>query len=746
MRRLSSFISNKEETKEFKHRGGSRKHVIFSFFLAFMLLFATANNAYVSAGFLDSLKEKVSSVKEKVENAVHWVGEHVDEGIAIVGAVGGGYLGGAVLGAKIGAVAGSVVPGAGTVIGAVIGGVIGLIGGKWLGDKLQEFLGIDDESSGTTYKPGEVPSEDALRGADTKKTLMSQLREQLDEEVYNDLQELMNLLSATMTEYNMEKTGSIGYFDTIKLEGASSIYGFSAFPVTLYVHAPDNPDLPDPVYIEQVCIWVEDENGNHYYDWCDNTKVKLEGSDVTYITILKAPDPVDAKIRQILLNGFATEDDIKEIFSSAPQKFEIKGYIIGKAEIWENANGQLNFIENKTIRVDFSSLSAWKHVSSHPAIQILPGEKASLPLHFRDDKGWVPYATKAIGASSNLIFRAWAQPVHVMNSGALYRFYVIQNPEYPLNGINITDEYRLEAYRIVSSGNLETAYKITGNLGSMSQIWYHDAQIYYTATDDTVGFRVLYLVRGVIDRGDTQIPLWMLAEPIITVLEDTEVVTNDKATEEIISLTSDNELSEQDINQIQSLADTLIAGLNQKIEKTQQWLAKAGTYQKTEAIQYGEMALKAYQKAISYAEKLKGVKDADNAKRYFKIVKDYEIQGDYYYNAMIQAYYGQIEQADALAEMGSKLDSEISEYTGGFIGAIADTASGIPLIGDALSKALAGDWVAIIALLMIALGLIGAVREVLLKRRTNAQNVLIFLVMALLGVLILSGAIPFLGS
>ena len=92
------------------------------------------------------------------------------------------------------------------------------------------------------------------------------------------------------------------------------------------------------------------------------------------------------------------------------------------------------------------------------------------------------------------------------------------------------------------------------------------------------------------------------------------------------------------------------------------------------------------------------------------------------------------------------MDTEISKYTGGFIGAIADKASGIPLVGDALSRALAGDWVAIIALLMLALGIIGALREVLLKRRTKAQNVLIFLLMALLGVLILSGAIPFLGS
>jgi len=725
-----------ERREERPKRGGLRRPLL-SFLLSFMLLMAFMDNAYASAGLIDSIKEKVSS-------GVSWIEEHIDEGMAIVGGVAGGYIGGAILGAKIGAVAGSVVPGIGNVVGAILGFGVGLIAGKWLGDQIQErVLGIDDESKTTTYNPGKVPNKEELEGNDTKKLLMSRLRAQLDEEVYQDLQDLMNLLSATMIDYNREITGSIGYFDTVQIQGPSSIYGFSAFPVTLYVHAPDNPDLPNPVWITQVCIWVEDNQSNHYYDWCYNKPVKLEGSGVTFATIMKAPDPMDAKIRQILANGFATEEDIREIFSAVPPKFEIKGYIKGKAEIWTNENGNLKFVENKTIEVDFSSLSAYQHISSHPAVQLLPGEVGSLPLHFRDDQGWVPYATKAIGASSNLIFRGWAQPVHVMNSGALWRFYVIQNPEYPLNGVNITDEYRLEAYRITASGGLETAYKLTGSLGSMSKLWTQDAQIYYTATNDTVGFRVLYLVRGTVNRGDIQIPLWMLAEPQVAVLENAEVVANDQATQEVIRLTDDGELSKEDLKNLQALADTMIQGLQEKLQRTQEWLNKAEQLNKKEAVDYGKEAVKSYQKAIDYAEKLKGVQDPDNAKRYFKIIKDYEMRGDYYYNAMIQAYYGNLEQAQELADMGSKLDDEISEYTGGFVGAVADKLSGVPLIGDALSRAMSGDWVAIIGLLMLVLGIIGALREVLRKRRTNAQNVVIFLLLALLGVLILSGAIPF---
>jgi len=605
----------KEPQKQAKKAGPSFRSGALSLFVISMLLFASlANASYVAAwpgeGLWDSAKNTFSSVKD-------WVGDHLDEGLSLAGLGAGAWVGWSSMmaGAEAGSMIGSIVPGAGTlagaVLGAIFGGLVGAVGGKFAGDEIQKALGINDDkkkSSGGTYHPGKIPNNGELEGNDTKELLMAQLREQLGEEVYKDMQDMMDYLSATMIQYDRQASGSIGYFDKIEIEGPSTIYGFSAFPVKLYLHVPKNKDLPSPVWVDTVCLWIEDNESNQYYNWCYHKPIKLEGSGETYVTILKAPDPVDAEIRQILANGFATRDQINKIFSAVPRKFEIKGYISGKAEIWKKDNGKLKFVENKTYNVTFSSLSAWKHISSHPAIQILPGANASLPLQFRGDKGWVPYATRTAGAVSNLIFRAWAQPVHVENSGADWKFYVIQNPEYPLNGVNITDDYRLEAYRIVASGKLETAYKLTGSLGSMTKLWSQESQIYYTATNDTVGFRVLYIVRGTINRGDIKIPVWLVSEPMVTVLENTEVVTNDKATNEIIQMTKDGKLSKEDAQQIHSLAATLIQGLQQKLDKTNMWLTKAQQLHKKEAVDYGKKAIHSYQQAINYAEKLKSVK------------------------------------------------------------------------------------------------------------------------------------------
>jgi len=118
------------------------------------------------------------------------------------------------------------------------------------------------------------------------------------------------------------------------------------------------------------------------------------------------------------------------------------------------------------------------------------------------------------------------------------------------------------------------------------------------------------------------------------------------------------------------------------------------------------------------------------------------MQGDYYYNAMMQAYYGDTDQAQELGQKGDLLNKEIGKYTGGWLGAAAEKVSGIPLIGNAINRILSGDYVALIGLLMFLLGLIGALREVFSNRRTNAKNTAIFLVLALVGILLLIGKIP----
>jgi len=671
-----------EEEKQPKMRGDKKKALVSAALMLMLLVSIYAEPA--SAGIVDWLKENTKPSWEGVGNFFRTLKNNV---------LGG--FGGALAGAKVGATVGTAVaPGLGTIAGAAVGAFLGYVGGSYVEQHIKDAVSSavsdspigkffnwltgdkEDLGVGTFQTTKNVTKEEFTDDTAIKNTLVGNLTTSADQAANEDLQILLSKLQSDLVTYDLQGTGDTGELIGEKIKGPESIYGYSAFPVVLEFRPYGNDEVKDPICITRVKLYVRDTEGNVYWTrtWTnDEPDCGEEGTSFRYETILKGPDPYSSTISNIL-NGQANEELINEIFDAAPEEFEVVAEVHGYREIYyyDSNSGQWKFDHKEYFDAEYSSLSAYRHIGG--GVYVIGGFAGSLPADYKDAPEaaqFTAFQTKVSGASSNLVARLWSAPLHMLNATAAYRFYIQGNPGYfdPLSP-SIIDEARIIVYRITKTGAWELAYTIptsgVTHLGDLSSGKRLDASVNYNADADVVSYRAFVAVKAWVTRDDgQQIPVWILAEPAIAPVDPTITRVIDPYISQIGDLTEDNVIDAADAEQLKAIADSLINSLNSKIENAQYWLDKGQQEGNEEVVKYAELAIKHYQEAIKYAEKLKTADDPNDVLRFGEIVKEEETISDYYLRATQMTYYGQEEQALSLVENAEQLEENVSQYKGG---------------------------------------------------------------------------------
>lgn len=652
------------------------------------------NDAQAAALSLSDIVNKVRGVKDtlsKVWDTIKTAGAG-----AIIGAV---VLGGACTIVSGGLLAPACAAGGaevGAAIGALIGGGIGIV---------KNFV-LDNEEATTSPEDGRTPTYLELITDLDLKEKFGEFYEDAQAAALADIQALKANLLGSLVPYSISiKGGELGSFKA-SLEGPSVLYGYSAFPVVLKLDYAQNPDIPDPIHITKVTMYVvEDATGYTYYTWTWVGDYVMENSTVTgtWATILKAPDQLVNDVDK-LLSGQFDAATIDKLFNTPVPKFEVYVKVEGYKELYKYENGKWVKYDTEPFSFTISSLDAYERISNYEPSYELSGAVGTLPSKFKLFRSFTPYTTQVAGSINNIIIRAWSTPVHYVGSSADYAFYFIALPEYfsPLRP-TITDDYRLVVVKDLG-GTWALADSVVGNLGDMSTLSAWAGSIVYTKDDQATGYNVFMVVKAYLDRGDTKIPLWLIAKPKVAVLPDEETITVDANLGEIEPLLNKTgTYSAEDLGQLKAWADATIQGINQKISEAEAWKAKTDN-EKAKAL--FDEAISHYKTAISYLNRLKSVTGPDTAKKYIKIAKNEEIIGDYYKEAAIKAHYGDEDQVDALIQNAKQVEEATNEYVGSssFLGGAGDAVTGF--VEDLADKLGVPTWVIFIGIILLALALL----------------------------------------
>lgn len=626
-----SLQRKKDQRKKEKKRG-----TVASIALVLMLFVSMYAEPVAAWPSLDSIKDSISSAVDKIKNTVKDAG---------VGAVAGAVIGGAigfVTGGPPGAIAGAKV---GAAIGAAIGGIHG-------------FFSSDKSSTATTATTTQnyANPDDVLDDNDLK--VNKEILDDANQKAYEELSQAAAAVRADLVDYNTRAEGSTGDI-YVQIRAPSSIYGFSAFPVMITMHISQNPIEQAVVHIEQIKVYVQDSDDNIYWTRTftyNRTDTALNGNDFIVTTILKAPDPYVYDVLSAISTGQITKELIEKLENATTKEFEIIAEIWAVREIWENINGTLKYVGDKNLYVKASTTSAWRHITSANDVLILSGGfKGTLPVKFilEPESGkWVSYAQKQFGAISNFIVKAWANPVHVKDSSAAWRFYLVANPNYfdPLYP-TITDDFVIAPVRILNTGDWELADFAKSELGMVGSATFIERVVSYASTADTLNYRIFALALLYIQRDDgQQIPIWLLVEPQISVLDDLTIVIDDEQIQKLMPLFNDGEISKADLEQIRTTASDWIHNLNQKIATAQEYLSMAQSRGDRTATNYAQTAINYYREAQKYLEALMNTNDVQIALNYLNAAKKMEFAGDYALEAAKNAVFGNYEQAEILIQ------------------------------------------------------------------------------------------------
>lgn len=653
------------------------KKAALSLFLSFMVLMVMVEDAQAAALSWDDIKGALSSAKDKLISA----------GKKIVATVGGG-LAGALVGGVLAGALGVATGGLGTLL--ILGGTII---GSWIGNKIGNWW-AGDTTTVATGDDGKTPTdEEFIEDADIKQ-IFGEYYQDAQEAALADIQALKQNLLGSLTDYSYNiKGGEIGSF-SVKLKGPSVIYGYSAFPVVLELKYHENPDLPDPVHITKVSLYVkEDATGYIYYKWSWSGDVVLENTttETDFKTIFKAPDPLISDVNK-LLSGSFDKATIEKLYTTPVPKFEIYAEVSGYKELWKYENGQWKQYGTEPFSFTISSLSAYNHISDHEPAYELGGAIGTLPTKFKVFRVFTPYSTKVAGSINNIIVRAWSNPVHYVGSSVDYAFYFIALRDYfePLSP-TIIDDYRLAVIKDLG-GTWALADTVTGNLGDMSNLNAWAGTVVYHKDENAIGYNVFMVVKADLQRDDgVTIPLWVIAKPTVAVLPDEETILVDQNITQILPLVNKTgEFTAEDIETLRAWAAGIIEGLNNKIAEAKAWIDKTDN---EEAKDLFNEAIRHYEEAIAYLEKLGSVTDPETAKRYIKIAKNEEIIGDYYKEAGVKMHYGDVDQAAALIQNAEAIEEETQDYKGSLLGSISSAFESLP------------DWVLVLLVALLVFGL-----------------------------------------
>ena len=589
---------------------------------------------------------------------------------------------------------------AGAAVGFMVGGPIGaavgffggyLVGAEGIGSLVDYFSAPGGSSQGETggTSPDRYASENSTT-SDTDNPDAQKIVNDANQKAYQAIQELTAKLRSDFIQYGSSSgTGIV----TVTIYGPSSIYGFSAFPVQARLHVADTPIPFDVVHLEEVHIYVIDKDGHKYWErkwiYTANGSAGSEGiapgQNVVYTTVLKGPDPLLYKIKQAVETGQIDRQLYDEIWNTTTSEFEVHVWVKGFQEAWKgypNATDSAScqkvdgkwydgmcYVFDKKIdfQVDAESTSAWKHVTGVADVaEVTDGMYGSLPVKFLmsdTPSKWAIYQSRYAGGLSDFVVVTAASPVHVLNSTANYKFIIAPNPDYfnPATP-KIRDDFRFVILRVIEGGRMELADQVNGNLGDLTEPKEMPLTAHYTDAPGTLDYHALGLAYVNIIRDDNvSIPVWLVAEPQISVLQNLYVAVADQEVQKLI-----NSFKKNDTAKIKGTVDALISGLQQKLDDTEQLLQKAQSLKNKDAEEYAEKAIAEYKAAINDLKKLEQVDDYQTFLNYLNAAKKHEQAGDYYRNAARKALDGDLEQAKIDAQKGDELSKLASEYEPGF--------------------------------------------------------------------------------
>ncbi|WP_148882595.1 hypothetical protein [Thermococcus aciditolerans] len=748
---LLSIIQKRREKMEDEKRPQSSRRTTHK--IATLMIFILLINAQYAAAWSlrDAVRPATSWLEEKLNGAYNWLKEGRHLGTAVGATCFAITMAGATKGAVTGAVGGSVAPGIGNIVGAIGGGIVGaLIAGgacylggaaieNWIKDKFDFFNNDDDEDGGglAILQPrnlsyNEYASKTTL--LDVFNTTFVNVTELLQAE-QRDFEELKARLSTTLVPYTFEETdGNVGEFKDVTIQGPDAIYGFSAFPIKFKLSPRGNTEVKDPICLTDVRLYVYTRDGRPLWTrtWSFQPGEKCGEEDTvwTFETVLKGPDPYENQVDAVL-NGMASWDIINQIYMATPkdEPYEIVAEVTGVRQIYYKTGDQWIFDHNETISARWRTASAYYHIAAG-RIQIGGFSEGTLPVDFKDDPKasmFVPYLMRGSGAASNIIARAWANPLHIINASSTYKIYIGANSQFfnlvPIPGLTVTDEARLVVYRLLKNGQWElaTALPIGGmvTLGDiLSNPTAFEGTVLYHGASDIVTYMAFIGIKANVIRDDgVQIPIWLLISPNIAVkANEGRVVRLDPRWKDLENLTSDGEWSAYDAEQAKALVDAIVQELEEKVASAEHYIETGSQLGNQKVVDYATKAKEHYLEAIKYAKKIPTSEKLEDTIRYLEIVRDEEMAGDYYLEAARLASYGAHDQAETMAETAEKIADVADQYKPSFFG--------IPGFGNFQL----GDLV----WWLIALAIVAGVFYVLFGKRAAVLVAVLFLAFAVL--------------
>lgn len=653
-----SFLHFDEKEKE-KEENRNRRKRFAGMFIMLMLLSTTFNAGYAAALSLSDIEERAKDV-----------------GKATLSAMAGIIVGGACL-----------LSTAGFGSGACIAMGLAAAGATYAAFEL--VFEDEEQATGDPFSAERYATESDATD-DTDNPDVGKLTDDANKAGYAAIQELTAKLRSDLVQYASEQEGSGAV--TVDIYGPQSIYGFSAFPVQIKLWVPRQAIPFNDVHLRSVHVYVVDRDGNKYWEqvWDYGTvgSEGLNGDEVIYTSVLKGPDDLIYQIKDAIASGQFSRALYEQIWNATTREFEIHVLIDGYQEMWKSypnattqeqcqavngkwwADTSTCYVFDRTVdfEINAETTSAWKHVTGFADVAtISEGMTGTLPVKFLQNSDatakWVVYQSKYAGAISNFVIVTAATPVHVINSTANYKFIIAPNPGYfePANP-KIVDDFRLSIVRVIEGGDFEIADTKSGTLGELNDAVPIEMSAFYTDAPSTLDYHAIGLaVVDIVREDNVTIPVWLAAEPLISVVQNIRVVIADQEASKLISL-----FNAGDMDAIEATVNALINGIQEKIADAEQLKAKAQELGDDVAEEYATLAIKEYNAAISNLEKIKQVEDQQEFLNRLNAAKKHEQAGDFYREAARKQLNGDPYQAEIDAEKAKELSDLAKQYEPGF--------------------------------------------------------------------------------
>jgi len=649
--------SEEEEKEKKKKRCNRRKRVAGALIMLmlFVSIYAQPASAFSFSSWWSGVKERASNVGKMVVSAT-------------VGIV----VGGACIASTLGF---------GTPACIAMG--VAAAGATYAAMDLA-FGGDEGETQTTATFTSERQANETTPISDPDNPDADKITDEANQRAYQAIAELNAKLRSDFVQYgSSSNSGDIIAY----IYGPEKIYGFAAFPTQVKLVISESPIKFNRVHIQQIKVYLKDINNTIYWtrtwDYGETGSEGLNGAELVYTTILKAPDDLVYNVRDAINSGQITKELYEKLWNTSTREWEINVDITAYRESWigypnattpeacQQAGGNWSTQDNKCyvfernipITVHAESTTAWKHVTGFVDVATIDeGMYGSLPIKFLlSARGkWTIYLSRYAGAVSDFIIVTAATPVHVLNSTADYKFIIAPNPGYfePATNYTIVDDFRFATLRVIEGGRMELADTVTGTLGGLTEPVEVPLSVKYTDAPGTLTYHSIGLVYAEVVRDDgTRIPIWLAAEPQISVLANIYMVLQDQEVEKLIQYWKD-----QDPEKVQAEVDAMINGLYDKIEDTKQLLQKAQELQNQKAEGYAKKAIDEYEAAIDNLEKIKQTDDYQEFLNRLNAAKKHEMAGDFYRNAARKALYGDLKQAELDAKKAEEYSDLANQY------------------------------------------------------------------------------------